>query len=79
MKTWLRSWIRVSILQKGLSGNSKFWFYVGVGGIVRRLYRRFAQKEEHVVFGEKLLPGQRYQLYYKGPPSRKVRKQNAER
>ena len=74
MKTWLRSWIRISILRRGLSGQSRFWFYVGAAGLVRRLYRKFAQKDEQVVFGEQLKPGERYSLHYVDN-SRKARKQ----
>ena len=79
MKTWLRSWVRVSILRKGLSGQSKFWLYVGVIGLVRRGYRRFAQKDETVVLGERILPGQRLEIFNTELPSRRAQRRNAKR
>ena len=74
MKAWVRSWVRISILRKGMSGQSRFWFYIGALGLARRLYLRFAQKDEQVVFGEQIKEGDRWQLHFTDSDQRAPRR-----
>lgn len=68
LRLWLRSYVRVNVLRRGLTGNSRLWMAIGAGVALRRLYRRFGGKDEAPVFGEPLAPGERLVITYAGAP-----------
>lgn len=68
LRTWLRSYVRVNVLRRGLSGNSRLWMVVGAAIGLRRLSRRFGGTQPSRVFGEPLAPGERLVITHVGDP-----------
>ena len=72
----LRSWFRLGVLKKGLTGQSNFWTIMAIFSGMRWLKRRFGAKQPVTVFAEPLRPGEKYSLVYNAPPKgRKARRE----
>ena len=75
MGTLLRALLRKRVLDRGVRNGSSLWLVVGAFGVLRRLYRMFAPKNETIRLGERLRPGDDLVVRYPGKPDRKVRKE----
>jgi len=75
LKSMARTWIRTSVLRKGLSGDSKFWAFVGFLGIVRQLMQRYGGRETTTLLSSPIRQGEVIELRYDGKPERSVRKE----
>lgn len=75
LKSLARTWIRTSVLRKGLSGDSKFWAFVGVLGIARQLMQRYGGREDTTLLSSPIRQGEVIELRYEGKPERSVRKE----
>ena len=63
----IKSWFRHGILRKGVTGQSNFWTILAIVQGMRWLKKKLGGKQETMVFGEPLLPGQKYTLDYAAP------------
>lgn len=77
LKSFLRLWVRDSVVNKGLRGNSKLWLTVGAFSLLRRGFDRKGRKVEQVALTERIRPGDELVLRYPGKPGRKTRKEIA--
>ena len=78
LKTLVRSFVRTSVINKGLRGNSSAWLIIGAFGILKRLYDRTGGRQETVALTEKIRPGDELIVKYPGVPGRGVRKEISE-
>jgi hypothetical protein len=78
VKTLFRSWVRTSVVTKGLRGQSTFWLVMGAFGVLRRLFAKHGRKTERIALAERLRPGDELLLRYPGKPGRSTRKEIAE-
>ncbi len=75
MGALLRALVRKRVLDRGVRNGSSLWLVVGAFGVLRRLYRMLAPKQETIRLGERLRPGDDLVVRYPGAPGRKVRKE----
>jgi hypothetical protein len=75
MGALLAAFLRRRVRDKGLRNGSSVWLIVGAFGVLRRMYRFFAPKNETIRLGERLRPGDDLVVRYPGQPNRKVRKE----
>jgi hypothetical protein len=78
LKSLVRSFIKTSVVNKGLRGNSSAWLVIGAFGVMKRLYDRGGRRTETVAFSEKIRPGDELIVTYPGVPGRGVRKEITE-
>ena len=78
MKSLLRTWVRTSVITKGVKGRSNFWLGVGALGLLMRLFDTNGRRTERVALNERLLPGDELLLRYPGKPGRSTRRKIAE-
>lgn len=75
LKSLFRNFIKTSVINKGLRGNSSAWMVVGAFGLLKRFYDRGGHRSEQVVLTERIRPGDELVLKYPGKPARGVRKE----
>lgn len=75
LKQLVRTWVRGSVRDRGMRGNSPFWLTVGAFSLLKRLYDGHARKTETIRLGEQLRPGDELIIRYPGTPGRKTRKE----
>jgi hypothetical protein len=78
LKSLLRSFVKKSILERGLKKSSTTWLMVGAFGILKRLYQSGGKKSEQIALGERIRPGDELIVRYPGTPGRQTRKEVAE-
>jgi hypothetical protein len=78
LKSLVRTWVRTSVVTKGVRGQSSFWLAIGALGMLRKYFDQKGRKTERIALGERLRPGDELTLRYPGKPVRPVRKEIAE-
>ena len=76
MGALLRALLRKRVIDRGVRNGSSLWLVIGAFGLLRRMYRTLAPKNETVRLGERLRPGDELVVRYPGEPDRKVRKES---
>lgn len=74
----MRTWVRSSVVSRGLRGNSTFWLAVGALGLLRRFFEKRGRKVARIRLHERLRPGDELIISYPGRPGRVTRKEVAE-
>jgi hypothetical protein len=75
LKSLVRNFIKTSVLNKGLRGNSSAWLVIGAFSLLKRLYNQSGGRTETVALKEKIRPGDELIVKYPGAPGRGVRKE----
>jgi hypothetical protein len=75
LKSFVRNFIKTSVVNKGLRGNSSAWLVIGAFSILKRLYNQGGGRSETVALTEKIRPGDELIVKYPGAPGRGVRKE----
>jgi hypothetical protein len=75
LKSLVRSFIKTSVLNKGLRGNSTAWLIIGAFSVLKRLYNQSGGRTETLALREKIRPGDELIVKYPGAPDRGVRKE----
>lgn len=78
LKSLVRTWVKTSIISKGVRGQSTFWLAIGALGVVRRYFVQHGRRTERIALRERLRPGDELSLRYTGKPGRTTRKEIAE-
>jgi hypothetical protein len=78
LKSLIRNFIKTSVVNKGLRGNSSAWLVIGAFSMLKRLYNKAGGRTETVAFTEKIRPGDELIVKYPGKPVRGVRKEVTE-
>ena len=78
LKSLVRTWVKTSIVSKGVRGQSTFWLAIGALGVVRRYFVQHGRRTERIALRERLRPGDELSLRYPGRPGRATRKEIAE-
>ena len=78
LKSLVRTWVKTSIISKGVRGPSTFWLAIGALGVVRRYFVQHGRRTERIALRERLRPGDELSLRYPGRPGRTTRKEIAE-
>jgi hypothetical protein len=74
-KSLVRNFIKTSVVNKGLRGNSSTWLIIGAFSILKRLYNQGGGRTETVALTERIRPGDELIVKYPGTPGRGVRKE----
>ena len=75
LKSLVRNFIKSSVINKGLRGNSSTWLIIGAFSLLKRLYNQSGGRAETVALKEKIRPGDELIVKYPGAPGRGVRKE----
>lgn len=78
LKSLVRNFIKTSVINKGVRGNSSAWLIIGAFSLLKRLYDRAGKRTQTVALAEKIRPGDELIVRYPGKPVRGVRKEVTE-